>query len=55
MKRLLSQCCALSVYASSAMAADKPNIVIMLPDNLGYGDIGASGGGELLTKGYRPL
>ena len=31
----------------SAIAADKPNIVIMLPDNLGYGDIGAYGGGEL--------
>ncbi len=47
MYRLLSLCCVLFVYASSAIAADKPNIVIMLPDNLGYGDIGAYGGGEL--------
>ena len=47
MNRLLCVCYALFVYASSAMAADKPNIVIMLPDNLGYGDIGAYGGGEL--------
>ena len=31
----------------SVLAADKPNIVFMLVDNLGYGDIGCYGGGEL--------
>ena len=30
-----------------ANAQDKPNVVIMLADNVGYGDIGAYGGGEI--------
>ncbi len=30
-----------------ALAQDKPNIVFMMADNLGYGDVGAYGGGEL--------
>ena len=30
-----------------ANAQDKPNVVIMLGDNVGYGDIGAYGGGEV--------
>ena len=32
---------------SVAASADKPNIVFILVDNLGYGDIGAYGGGAL--------
>ena len=28
-------------------AADKPNVVLMLADNVGWGDIGAFGGGEI--------
>jgi arylsulfatase len=31
----------------SANAQDKPNVVIMLGDNVGYGDIGAYGAGEV--------
>ena len=30
-----------------ANAQDKPNVVIMLADNVGYGDIGAYGAGEI--------
>lgn len=30
-----------------AIAADKPNIIFMLVDNFGYGDLGSYGGGEL--------
>ena len=30
-----------------AFAQDRPNVVIMLADNVGYGDIGAYGAGEI--------
>jgi arylsulfatase len=33
--------------AATASAADKPNVVLMLADNVGWGDIGAFGGGEM--------
>ncbi len=33
--------------ASLAHAQDRPNVVIMLADNVGYGDIGAYGAGEV--------
>jgi len=36
-----------SALPQVAIAADKPNIVIMLGDNIGYGDIGAYGAGEV--------
>ena len=36
-----------SVNAQSTSSADKPNVVIMLADNVGYGDIGAYGAGEV--------
>ena len=31
----------------SANAQDKPNVVVILSDNVGYGDIGAYGAGEI--------
>ena len=35
-------------WAHATMAAECPNVVLMLADNLGFGDIGAYGGGEVL-------
>ena len=35
-------------WAQATMAAERPNVVLMLADNLGFGDIGAYGGGEIL-------
>jgi hypothetical protein len=33
--------------AGTANAQEKPNVVLMLADNIGYGDIGAYGAGEV--------
>lgn len=33
--------------AANSQAADKPNVVFILADNVGYGDLGCYGGGEL--------
>lgn len=38
---------ALSLLAPSAFAQPKPNVVFILADNVGYGDLGPYGGGEL--------
>lgn len=37
----------LIALAGSANAQDKPNVVLMLADNVGFGDIGAYGAGEI--------
>ena len=37
----------LAPFAHVAFAAEQPNVVIMLSDNVGYGDIGAYGAGEV--------
>ncbi len=37
----------LSFLAGTALAQDKPNVVIILADNVGYGDLGAYGAGEV--------
>ncbi|NKC01914.1 MAG: sulfatase-like hydrolase/transferase [Pseudomonadales bacterium] len=37
----------LIVFSASVVAQDKPNILILLSDNLGYGDIGIYGGGGI--------
>ena len=52
MARVLPTCAllasALLAFGSwSAAAADKPNVVFILADNVGYGDLGSYGGGEL--------
>ena len=37
----------LLVFSTSAFAEKKPNIVLILMDNFGYGEVGVYGGGEL--------
>ena len=39
--------CALAPCSSRAYAQERPNVVLMLADNVGYGDIGAFQGGEI--------
>jgi arylsulfatase A-like enzyme len=46
MKRLLVPLL-LIAFANSTNAQDTPNVVIMLADNVGYGDLGAYGAGEI--------
>jgi len=46
MKRALVTLFLIAIWAS-ANAQNKPNVVIMLGDNVGYGDIGAYGAGEV--------
>ncbi len=47
MKSKLAWIAVLALLTHGAAAADKPNVVIMLADNVGYGDIGAYGAGEI--------
>ena len=37
----------LCFWGAAALAQDKPNVVVMMVDNLGWGELGVYGGGEL--------
>jgi len=39
--------CVLALAVSPSIAAKKPNVVVMMVDNLGWGELGCYGGGEL--------
>ena len=43
-RKIVALCC---MMAPAALGAERPNIVIMLADNLGYGDLGVYGGGAI--------
>ena len=46
-KRTVGALCALlAAFSAGAMAAEKPNVVLMLGDNLGYGDLSTYNGGS---------
>jgi arylsulfatase len=45
--RFIQLLLALMVSAGAVFAQDKPNVVFMLADNVGYGDIGCFQGGEM--------
>jgi arylsulfatase A-like enzyme len=47
MRRIWTSVVMAGLMASPLIAQDKPNVVIMLADNVGYGDIGAYGAGEV--------
>ena len=40
-------CAAIAPPAAAQQTQQKPNVVFILADNVGYGDLGAYGGGEL--------
>jgi hypothetical protein len=45
--RLLTAVCGIAVASAAFAQQEKPNVVLMLADNVGWGDIGAFAGGEL--------
>ena len=47
MIRTLLAALVLLLWAGEAAAASRPNVVILLSDNLGYGDLGVYGGGAI--------
>jgi arylsulfatase A-like enzyme len=47
MRRIWTSVVMAGLMASPLIAQDKPNVVIMLADNVGYGDIGAYGAGQV--------
>lgn len=46
---MMKTCCAVLMLASAAMAADKPNVVLLYADDLGYGDVSCYGSKTIST------
>jgi hypothetical protein len=46
MKSVVFTIC-LRLFGVLVQAQDQPNVIIMLADNLGYGDVGVYGAGEI--------
>jgi arylsulfatase A-like enzyme len=42
-------CTLLALFAAPARAADRPNVVVILVDDMGYGDLGAHGASDIRT------
>jgi arylsulfatase A len=49
MKHLTITLCALSVLSASSNAAQKPNFIVILADDLGYGDLACYGAKDIAT------
>lgn len=47
--RFLIKLAALGMFCTQAMAASKPNIILLYADDLGYGDVGAYGAKQIPT------
>ncbi len=45
--RLITTVCGIAVASAALAQQEKPNVVLMLSDNVGYGDIGAFQGGAI--------
>jgi arylsulfatase A-like enzyme len=49
MNRVILTAFLLSAFLTAAIAADKPNVLVIVADDLGYGDIGVQGGRDVPT------
>ena len=45
--RLITTVCGIAVASAAFAQQEKPNVVLMLSDNVGYGDVGAFQGGAI--------
>jgi|TARA_B100001964_G_scaffold10403_1_gene11117 arylsulfatase A-like enzyme len=55
MKSFISFICVLTLISATAFAADKPNVVIIYGDDVGYGDVGVYGSKKIPTPNIDKL